>query len=632
MINTPIKMQRLNLWLMKMDAQVLASTLADLGVLHLQESTDDTSTLAEMPARDFHEVFHRIKSRYHKVIAFDNRATRPKSPVSRRVDQDVSLQQLQSTDESLRELWSKVSGLEEKIRQLKERASTVKQLTGSLQRFQDLQIDLSRLGRSSQFLNVQAGTIRSRNRNRLDNALSIIGYVMGVFYTAEGTDHILVVGSQQKGNELQELLKSADFRSISIPEEFSERPEQIEQRLSQQKIDIEHELEQCNSQIRQLIDQNSDFLSEVYQLLNRASPFASLAAYLRGKGDLVALQGWVPESRTDEVRETLEQNLRFPFHMVCRRPSADELDEVPTQLREHWWMKPFQLLVRQYGIPQYSEIDPGALFAFSYILMFGMMFGDVGHGAVIVIGALLLARKSSTIAIVGTLAGLSSTIFGFLYGSIFGYEHVLHPLWMSPMHDPQHVLLLSLYWGIGFLIIANLLAIRNMLAREEYHRALYSPQGAVGLVIYIGAVISMMQFFEHSVLPFWSLPLLSVLMAGILYYQWKHSEGSVAERVLMVFVEGLEFVISNVSATLSFLRVAAFTLNHIALSAAVFAIAAMLDTFGHWVAIFLGNVFVIVLEGAIVAIQCLRLEYYEGFSRFFSGKGRLYRPLKSDLL
>jgi V/A-type H+-transporting ATPase subunit I len=264
--------------------------------------------------------------------------------------------------------------------------------------------------------------------------------------------------------------------------------------------------------------------------------------------------------------------------------------------------------------------------------MFGMMFGDVGHGAVIAIGALMFVRRSSVVAIIGVLAGLSSTIFGFLYGSIFGYEHVLHPLWMSPMHDPQHVLLLALYWGIGFLIIANLLAIRNMLAREEFQHALYSPQGVTGLIFYIATVFSLMQVFEVNSLPVWTVPLLSILMAGMLYYQWGHSSGSLVERGLVVFIEGLEFIISNVSATLSFLRVAAFTLNHIALAAAVFAIAAMLDTFGHWVTILLGNLFIIVLEGAIVAIQCLRLEYYEGFSRFFSGKGTLYQPLKSDPL
>ena len=84
------------------------------------------------------------------------------------------------------------------------------------------------------------------------------------------------------------------------------------------------------------------------------------------------------------------------------------------------------------------------------------------------------------------------------------------------------------------------------------------------------------------------------------------------------------------SGTLSFLRVAAFSLNHIALAAAVFAIAGMLGSVGHGITVVLGNIFIIVLEGAIVAIQCLRLEYYEGFSRFFSGKGRAFEPLKFE--
>jgi V/A-type H+-transporting ATPase subunit I len=74
--------------------------------------------------------------------------------------------------------------------------------------------------------------------------------------------------------------------------------------------------------------------------------------------------------------------------------------------------------------------------------------------------------------------------------------------------------------------------------------------------------------------------------------------------------------------------VAAFSLNHVAQFLAVFTIANMMGTAGHWLTVIIGNVFVLVLEGAIVAIQILRLEYYEGFSRFFSGDGREFRPLK----
>ena len=80
--------------------------------------------------------------------------------------------------------------------------------------------------------------------------------------------------------------------------------------------------------------------------------------------------------------------------------------------------------------------------------------------------------------------------------------------------------------------------------------------------------------------------------------------------------------------TLSFIRVAAFSLNHVALALAVFALANGLESVGHWLTITFGNVVIIVLEGGIVAIQALRLMYYEGFSRFFSGDGTPFIPLK----
>ena len=289
-------------------------------------------------------------------------------------------------------------------------------------------------------------------------------------------------------------------------------------------------------------------------------------------------------------------------------------------------------MIGQYGLPQYNEFDPGMLFALSYTLMFGMMFGDVGHGAVIITLAFLLRKLLKPILVIGSLAGLSSIIFGFLYGSIFGYEHILHPLWMSPMHDPGHILTLALYWGIGFLILANLLSIRNLWARNQRQQALYGAHGLVGLLFYVTAVLSLILMFEFErEIAGWQFMLMLALMAIILFQGWQHATGTFVERIVIVLIEGLEYLISNMSATLSFLRVAAFSLNHVALAAAVFAIAAMLDTFGHWVTILLGNVFIIVLEGAIVAIQCLRLEFYEGFSRFFSGKGQRFRPLQTEV-
>ena len=149
-------------------------------------------------------------------------------------------------------------------------------------------------------------------------------------------------------------------------------------------------------------------------------------------------------------------------------------------------------------------------------------------------------------------------------------------------------------------------------------------------MFYLAAFYAAYQVAFNNHFGWMEFGLMALPMAVIVHYQWRQSGGGLVERVLVVFIEGLEHIISNVSGTLSFLRVAAFSLNHIALAAAVFAIAGMLDSFGHGVTVLLGNIFIIVLEGAIVAIQCLRLEYYEGFSRFFSGKGRAFEPLKFE--
>jgi len=96
--------------------------------------------------------------------------------------------------------------------------------------------------------------------------------------------------------------------------------------------------------------------------------------------------------------------------------------------------------VLNYGVPRYGEIDPTVLFAVSFVLMFGMMFGDVGHGLTIALAGLLLRRRLGQFAALAIAIGASSTVFGLLYGSVFGFEHLLPALWMSPLTDPMRML------------------------------------------------------------------------------------------------------------------------------------------------------------------------------------------------
>ena len=359
-----------------------------------------------------------------------------------------------------------------------------------------------------------------------------------------------------------------------------------------------------------------------------AEPYVELVGEaLRGRGGLSLISGWVPRDKVASLEQALREQIGERFHLTLRDPSSAERSRVPSVVEYYSWLRPFATLVRNYGVPRYGEIDPTVLFAGSFVLMFGMMFGDIGQGAVIALAGLAFWRKLRGFGPFVMSIGVSSMVFGWLYGSIFGIEHLVHPLWMSPMHDPVRMLTLALYWGIGFILFATALTVINRINEGDILGALFDGKGLAGLLFYAGAIYSLYHSFQGH---FGALELAALIipMAAILAYKWHENRGPFGERVLVVLIEGFETVMGYFANTLSFLRVAAFSLNHVALFLAVFTIANMMGTAGHWITVTIGNIFVLVLEGAIVAIQVLRLEYYEGFSRFFSGDGREFRPLR----
>ena len=86
----------------------------------------------------------------------------------------------------------------------------------------------------------------------------------------------------------------------------------------------------------------------------------------------------------------------------------------------------------------------------------------------------------------------------------------------------------------------------------------------------------------------------------------------------------METFTGYISGTVSFVRVGAFAISHAALCMAVFLIVGMVSklpggTLWEAVIIVVGNIVVIAFEGMVAGIQCIRLEYYELFGKYFSG-------------
>jgi V/A-type H+-transporting ATPase subunit I len=623
----PLPMLRIELSLLKDDAPQASLLLANYGNFDPEFSEATPEQLPELPGESYRQAYADTRAHLDKILAHYEIAA-PQT-----VDapmQQVERQQLAEIGAWLKNVWDNCSEEQERLHELREEHRRTAQLLRALDQFMDISIDLSLLQKKSALLDVRVGTLSSANVQRFEEALSLADYVAIPFFSSEEQVHLIIAGASAQAHEIERVLQAAGWRTMDVPAEFHGRPVEVRSELSERFARLGEQLAELDAHRRAEPTQGKlrEHLLDAAHVLARAAPYADLAGLMRGRGSLATVSGWAPRDQLPQLRQMLTQNFGTRFALHARDPRDDERLQVPSAIRHHRWLQPFANLVLNYGVPRYGEIDPTVLFAVSFVLMFGMMFGDVGHGIVIALAGFALRRRIKHYAALAIAIGASSTVFGLLYGSVFGYEHVFPALWMSPLTDPMRMLGVALGWGVGFILLATLLTIRNRIADGRLRDALLDSHGAAGLLLYVGLLTGAWRYASAGMLDGVTVLMVCIALAAMFTHAWQHNRGSAfAERMLIVLMEGFEAVMAYISNTLSFLRLAAFSLNHVALSIAIFTVADMLQTTGYWLTVVLGNLFILVLEGAIVAIQTLRLEYYEGFSRFFGGDGRAFRPL-----
>jgi V/A-type H+-transporting ATPase subunit I len=623
----PLPMLRIELSLLKDDAPQASLLLANYGNFDPEFSEATPEQLPELPGESYRKAYAETRAHLDKILAHYEIAA-PETVTAPM--QQVDREQLAEIGAWLKNVWDNCSEEQERLRELREEHRRTAQLLRALDQFMDISIDLSLLQKKSVLLDVRVGTLSSANVQRFEEALGLAGYVAIRFFSSEEQVHLIIAGASAQAHEIERVLQAAGWRSMDVPAEFHGRPVEVRDELSERFARIGEQLAELDARRHAEPTQGKlrERLLDAAHVLARAAPYADLASLMRGRGSLATVSGWAPVDQLPQLRQMLTQHFGARFALHARDPRADERLQVPSAMRHHRWLQPFARLVLNYGVPRYGEIDPTVLFAISFVLMFGMMFGDVGHGLTIALAGVLLRRRLGQFAALAIAIGASSTLFGLLYGSVFGFEHLLPALWMSPLTDPMRMLGVALGWGVGFILLATLLTIRNRIADGRMREALLDSHGAAGLLLYVGLLTGAWRYASAGELDTVTVLMVCVALAAMFTHAWQHNQSSaIAERALIVLMEGFESVMAYISNTLSFLRLAAFSLNHVALSIAIFTVADMLQSTGYWVTVVLGNVFILVLEGAIVAIQTLRLEYYEGFSRFFGGDGREFRPL-----
>ncbi len=519
--------------------------------------------------------------------------------------------------------------------------------------------------RKSNYLYSVLGIIPAENVSRLETSLSRVPHTFFILREDPKRPVVWVLGPRSSSDVIERAVKSAYLNPLTLPEEFQGTPAEITVSLRKAIETSKQKIAELNATLGKLADTHKKELQKLFWDVHVSRLIADAIARFGQLRHTYVVVGWVPSADLDALTQRLKQASKET--LIEATPAAPEghRSNVPVALRNGGVFGPFQSLVTTYARPRYEEIDPTVLITVTFPLLFGAMFGDVGHGLVLVLFGVLLASKAVPVlraaARFGTVViacGLTATIFGFLYGSFFGFEDVLpnHPffkqfVWMQPIHNIIQTLLIAVGTGIILLCIGYLLNLYNAARARDWGRFFFDSNGLAGFILYLSFLILVGQgagllFIQRSIFPGYLVVIAGILMvlgllAAVIFSEplkrWMEGhhpliEGSVGIFAVQAVAELMEKFISMFSNTMSYVRVGAFAVAHAGLSAAIFVFAGLASGgqnagIGYWIVVVLGNLVLAFFEGFIVGIQTMRLHYYEFFSKFFTGGGSPYEPL-----
>lgn len=535
------------------------------------------------------------------------------------------------------EVYGQIKDVRDRQEELREKTLEIKQWMEEIAPFIGLDFELSKL-KDFQFIDYQFGRIKVQDYHKLERYIYKNPYTL--FYECNN-DSEYVWGvyfvPHKYLMDVRSVYASFHFEEIEVSDKFEQTPRQVFEAAQEELEKCEQELEGLKMQASEIVTgRKEEILSACKSLQSYCRNFdiRKYAACTRsndGSEEYYILYGWMARQDADK----LEHEIAGDDNIHWEEEEGNSAINPPTKLRNPKILKPFEMFVEMYGLPAYNEMDPTLFIALTYTLMFGIMFGDVGQGACLLIGGILLYRfKKLRLAGIVGVAGIWSVFFGFMYGSFFGFEEILPAVWMKPMDNIMTTLMLAIGFGAVLILIAMILNIINAVRAKEYGRLLFSQSGLAGVICYGFVALCAVLFITGNGLPATiiiaaavGIPLIAILLKeplGHLVERKKNifPEGSKVMFFVEALVEGFDVVLSYATNTISFVRVGAFALSHAGMMGVVMTLAGLERGNPNWIVIVLGNILVAGLEGLVVGIQVLRLEYYEMFSRFYSGTGK----------
>ena len=559
---------------------------------------------------------------------------------------DISDMLLEDIDSSFSELESRFKSKNNEIYELSSKIKECKQAMLQMKHLKGMNIDLERL-LSCTHINVRFGRLPCESYQKMsyyDNKTFIFmpydddgNYKWGFYFAP--IDSI---------KETDSIFKSLYFERIWLPDFITGTPEEEYSKLSKKNEELERQKNIAIEYRNRMISENGEILNKYFCRIKYLYDLFELRRNVTVYNDKFYMAGFVPKKHVQEFKKIFE--CIDSVSLVIRSAGQGNIEKTPVKLNNNSFSKPFSMFVEMYGLPSYNGFNPTMLVAVTYTLLFGIMFGDLGQGLIIsLVGYFVYRKKGNLLGAILQRVGLSSAFFGLIYGSVFGFEHALDPLYKSIgfkhkpleiMDNTMFILLGAIVIGVGIILVSIIINIFIGFKNKNYSEALFGNNGIAGLILFsslLAGVAVMMTgkgnlFTAPYIICLIVIPLLIMFFReplGCIVLGKKFKlESGIGDFFASNFFEVFEFILGYATNTLSFVRIGGFIFSHAGMMSVVMLLSESVAKGASPIVIVIGNIFVMGMEGLIVGIQVLRLEFYEVFSRFYDGDGQPFEPVK----
>ena len=640
----------------KKDIEPILEALSNFGEFHIEHTAQDSADLS-----DYNQSIQKVEGSLADVNVLINQLiTEKSSPFSIFKLPQTNKTQIttenwqalsEATTQKILSLKKETDNLDEAISSSQEKTEQLNHLKDMLERLRIMDADLAAM-EDLKLIYVAVASVPTKNFSGLETSLEGIPVFMNRCSLTKQVTFVCLALPIKHQSVVEKILRTHHAQVFHIPKELPHDVTEALKEVNKQLKENSHKEKTLCNALKELGEENRHNLASLKETSENILTLLQAERKILKSGRLATVKGFVPQKKFQALNEKVTGMLEGKV-LVLKNDLAETADP-PTLITNNRFVRPFEELTKLYGLPHYEELDPTPLIAITFPILFGLMFGDLGHGLVLLIGGLTVGKLikgnqgMKNVCFIMAACGIAACFTGVLFGEFFGTTLPWGPLWFSPFENVFTFLIFALLVGIVQIISGIVLEGVNFVLKHNVADALLTSLPKIGF--FLGGVY-LIAVYQLNFGAWFRGPILAAIIPFIILIVGKPAYLAIAKPKINTeadhaemdtisgrLFEGGDLVTRLLSNTISYSRILALLMAHWALMLVTYTIAGLVGTASiltlvlSGIIIVGGNIFVLALEGLIVFIHTLRLHFYEWFSKFYRGTGSEFNPFKQKFI